>query len=179
MRKIAASLAFALFATASFAQTPMPAEKLLESAKVVAASSNKNVMVVFHASWCGWCKKFEAFINEPKFKPLFLNSYEIVRLDILENPDKKNLENEGGEDIFNNLGGKGGGIPFFAVMSPKGKVLVTSNREDKTKKKGVNIGHPAAPEEIAHFMDVLRKTSKMSEKERAEIETWLKAQKLG
>ena len=178
MRKLALSLlALASLTIASASDTPPSANDLITAARASGAVQHKNVMIIFHASWCGWCHKFEKFMNLPQFKPLFEKNYEIVRLDTMENEDKKNLENEGSDKVMASFGGTGQGIPFFAVTSPKGKVLFTSMRPDPKKKEGVNIGHPAAPEEVAYFVTVLQKTSKMSPTEIATIEAWLKAQK--
>lgn len=180
-----AALAFAVSAFAQQppvppappAQAPAPARQLIADAQKAAAKDGRKVMVIFHASWCGWCHKFEGFMDQPQFKPLFAKSYAIVRLDVLENDDKKNLENPGGMDVMNELGGANQGIPYFAVLDGKGKAIVNSKRPSDRVKGGENIGHPAAPEEIAHFMSVLKTTSKMNADELAKIEAWLKNQK--
>ncbi len=62
-----------------------------------------------------------------------------------------------------------GGIPWIAFLDAKGKVLADSDGPSG------NIGYPAAPSEIAYFMDMLRKTSKtISPKELLTIEETLK-----
>ena len=68
-------------------------------------------------------------------------------------------------------------VPAFVVLDGKGKAIVNSKRPSDRVKGGENIGHPAAPEEIAHFMSVLKTTSKMNADELAKIEAWLKNQK--
>jgi thioredoxin-related protein len=80
---------------------PESAAKILDDAYKIAGKEKKNVMIVFHASWCGWCKKFEASINDPSCKDFFEKHFVIKYLDILERGDKKSLENPGAEDIFN------------------------------------------------------------------------------
>ena len=46
-----------------------------------------------------------------------------------------------------------GGIPWMAILDGDGKTLVTSDGP-----KG-NIGYPAQPEEIDHFVEMLVKTA--------------------
>jgi thioredoxin-related protein len=177
MKKSLLVAMLALVSVVALAQTPRPVSDMMMDAQKTAKAQGKSVMVVFHASWCGWCKKFEAFMAMPEFKPLFDKSFVIVRVDVLESPDKKNLENPGGDEILKALGGDNQGIPYFAVVDANGKALVDSRRIDPKTKEGHNIGHPAAPEEVEHFMNMLKKTTKLSATELGSIETFLKKQK--
>jgi thiol-disulfide isomerase/thioredoxin len=148
--------------------TPEPASQILDKAYKQAAAEKKNVLVVFHASWCGWCKKFEASINDPSCKAYFEKSYVICYLTILESRDKKDLENPGAIDIFDQNGGKGGGIPYFLIYDKKGKLLADSKMKtagSDPNEKPANIGCPATEEEVAAFVEILRKTSKINDKE--------------
>jgi thioredoxin-related protein len=148
------------------AQTiPEPADKVLSDACKQAAAEKKNVMIIFHASWCGWCKKLEASINDPACKEYFDKNFVIRYLTVLEAKDKKNLENPGANDLFEQNGGKGGGIPYFLIYDKKGKLLADSKMDVK-KPTGVvrsNMGCPAQDEEIAAFIETLKKTSKINE----------------
>lgn len=176
MRTLLLSLAIAASAL-SFGQAPASSSSLIAESQKIVAKDGRKTMVIFHASWCGWCKRFEAFLDLAEFKTLFAKSYNIVRLDVLESPDKKALENPGSEEVLNSYGGKGSGIPYFAVLDANGKVILNSRRPSDKDKNGENIGHPMAPEEIVHFMNVLKKTSKMTPSELTKVEAWLKAQK--
>ena len=99
---------------------------------------------------------------------------------VLESEDKKATENPGGDQLMADLNGEGQGLPFFAFVDAKGKMVVNSRRPTDTDKVGSNIGHPAKPEEIAWFMEMLKRAApKMTNNERATLEKWLKAQKLG
>lgn len=169
-------LAFAtlLLATAFAHAAPPDASKLLADAKAQAKKERKSVLVVFHASWCGWCKKFEAMLNDPKLQPTFDRNYVIVRLDVLESATKKDEENPGGEATMAVLGGKDAGLPFFAILSPDGSKLGDSLITPGNAK--TNTGHPSAPEEIAHFMALLKSTAKKAnEAQRGKVEAYLKA----
>lgn len=66
--------------------------------------------------------------------------------------------------------GKGGGLPWIAFVDPAGKVVATGDAA-----KG-NIGCPAQPAEIDHFMGMVRKVrNHLSEAEVAALETALRA----
>jgi thiol-disulfide isomerase/thioredoxin len=154
----------------AFSQSqPESAEALLSKAYKQAAKEKKNVFVIFHASWCGWCKKLDASINDPSCSDYFNKSFVFVHLTVLESKDKKNLENPGATEMFiKYCGGKSQGIPFFLIFSKKGTLLADSQIRsvgDGLDKPGQNIGCPAAPEEIAAFIESLKKTSKISESE--------------
>lgn len=151
---------------------PQAAGKVIDDARALAASEGKSVMIVFHASWCGWCKKFEASVNDPSCKDFFNKHFVISYLDILERGDKKNLENPGAEEIFNKYGGNGGGIPFFLIFDGKGTLLADSRV--KTAGAGVdkppqNIGCPATNEEITAFINILEKATRISSKDKTAI----------
>lgn len=153
---------------------PIDAPSAVSAARVQARREGKNVMVVFHASWCGWCKKFDRMLEDENLKPQFEKSYVIVHLDVLESPDKKALENPGGGEMMASLGGKGAGLPFFAIVSPGGKKLGDSLMKPGDVKS--NTGHPSEPPEIAHFMDLLRATAgRMVDTDRSRVEAYLKA----
>jgi hypothetical protein len=67
--------------------------------------------------------------------------------------------------------GASGGIPWFVFLDAKGKALATSDGP------GGNIGYPAMPEEIEHFVGMLRKTArKLGPAQIDEIEAALKAE---
>ena len=102
----------------------------------------------------------------------------MVQLVVKESEKNKHLENAGGTEWLDKLGGKSGGLPFFAFVDAKGELIVNSKRSVDGKSDGANIGHPFAPEEIAWFMKMLGKAApRMMPKETQTIETWLKGQK--
>lgn len=139
------------------------ADVVLNKALTQAKAENKNVLLVFHASWCGWCKLMEKNMELPTTKPLFDKNYVTAYLDVQERGEKKSLENPGGQELMNKYKGETAGLPFWLMLSPKGEVLA-----DSFDTKGENIGSPASPEEVASFLVKLEKTSKLN---KAELQT--------
>jgi thiol-disulfide isomerase/thioredoxin len=153
-------------------EKPENALKIMDDAFNAAAREGKSVMIVFHASWCGWCKKFEASVNDPSCKDFFDKHFVIRYLDIMEKGDKINTENTGAIDIFNKNGGQGGGIPFFLIYD-KNKSLIADSKikaaNDPAGKPGQNIGCPASEQEIAAFIQILEKAAKITDPEKTAI----------
>jgi len=149
------------------AGTPPPAETILDSALKNASSSGRNVFLIFHATWCSWCKRLDAALSNPEVKKVFDDSYIVTHLDVLERGDKKQtMENPGGEDLMKSLGGEKSGLPFYVILDGTGKKLIDS---DIMPGKG-NIGFPGSPEEIAAFEQVLKQTApRMTGEQRAEV----------
>jgi len=141
------------------------ADKILEKAFAQAKKEKKNVFVMSHASWCKWCKKMENNMEDPSVKPFFDKSYVTTFLVVQESKDKKNLENPGAEDILKKYKADNSGIPFWQIYDANGKLLA-----DSFNAKGENLGCPATVEEVAEFTDKLKKSSKLSEKDRKKIE---------
>lgn len=153
------------------AETPST-DRILADASKKAKASGKNVLVIFHASWCGWCHRFDAFLAD-KTGQKVAKGLEIVHITVLESkPEKKPDENPGGLEFMEKLGGKDAGLPFMAIVNPAGKMLINSS---KSKTKMDNIGYPGSTEEIAHFIKMLEVGApKIETSDRTEIEKWLK-----
>lgn len=165
MRKILfIKLLIIMFASSVSAQQPETATVLLNNAYKQAKKENKHVFVMFHASWCGWCKKMEAYMESPALKPLFDKNYIFVPLTVNESPKNKQLENPGAIDILKKYKAEKTGIPFFLIFDANGKLI-----EDAFDANGQNIGCPSTKEEVAEFTTMLRNTSKLTNKELAMI----------
>src|SRR5580658_7368582 len=59
------------------ASSPKPAMELVGAAKAVSAKERKATLVMFHASWCSWCKRLDAVMSRPEFKKMFEANYSI------------------------------------------------------------------------------------------------------
>jgi thioredoxin-related protein len=150
-----------------------PADDILNSAFETAMHEDKNVFVMFTASWCGWCKKMDASMTDESTRAFFNDNYVTVHLVIKEAKDKKHLENPGAEALFNENGGAGGGIPYWLIYDPEGELLADSRtlpEKDILKGEGSNIGCPAMDREISAFLYKLSKTSDLNDAELKIIE---------
>ncbi len=135
---------------------PDSAENILNNSLKQAKESNKSVMVIFHASWCKWCRHLNDALNSPELKDIINDHFVIAYIDVLEEKDKKEeLENPDGDKILNNMGGKDAGLPFYVFLNSKGKRIVNSNVMPKNQ----NIGYPSSQAEVRAFTNMLKKGS--------------------
>lgn len=153
-----------LVAAISVANAQENASVLLENASAQAAKENKKVFVMFHASWCKWCKKMDDNMKAEAVRKYFTDSYVIVHIDVKESPKNKDLENPGGEVMLKKYKGEQAGLPFWLILDAKGTVLA-----DSFNAKGDNLGCPGDAQEVAEFTAKLKKTSKLTDKQLAVI----------
>ncbi len=126
------------------------ASDALGGALAKASADDKLVFLHFGSPTCGWCHKLEAFLARADMAPLFGRDFVDLKIDF----DRM----AGADDVLLKYNpGRSGGIPWFAFLDPGGKAIVDSDGP-----KG-NIGYPAMPEEIEHFMGMLRKSGRKIE----------------
>lgn len=167
---ILASLFLFLLSLPAYAagdKAPAPAKTILDGALKEAGASNRNVFLIFHATWCSWCKRLDAAMAHPEAREAIEKNYVVVHVDVLERGEKEQtVENPGGEELMKTLGGEKSGLPFYAVLDRSGKKLADSN----VMPGNANIGYPAQPEEVAAFESILKKTAPgMTAEQRAAV----------
>ena len=169
MRAITPVLAvFAVITSLASAETPT-ADQVLAPAKTKAAAEHKAIYVHFGASWCGWCRRLDAFLDRPDIKPVFDKYFIPVKLLVQENDKNKALENPGADALLKQLGGPSG-LPYSAFLDAKGVLIINS------KRNGENIGYPGEPAEIDWFIVMMKKAApNMAKDDLKTIETALRS----
>jgi len=145
---------------------PAAANDVVKDACREAAASHKKVLILFHASWCHWCRKLDTLLSSPDCKDLFGQSYAIRHLTVMESQDKKNLENPGAQELYLKYAGSvNQGIPFFLIMNDDGTVVADSRIKPEGAAPGStgdNMGYPSSKNEVEYFMRVLHETTPLS-----------------
>ena len=181
MKSLSLILSFLFFINIVNAQQPIEsADKILAAAYKQAAKEHKNVIIMFHASWCGWCHRMDASINDETCKKLFSDNYVIVHLTVEESDKNKQLENPGADLIKAKYHAEKAGLPFWLIMDSKGKLLADSYIRAAAvslEQPGDNIGCPAEESEVAIFTQLLKKTSSLNDEQLAIIATRFKKNK--
>ena len=127
---------------------PLDAQKSFERALAKAASEDKRLFLSFGAPWCGWCHRLSDFLARQDIAKLVSRDFVLLKIDV-----ERMINAEYVQKRFLPAS-QGGGLPWMVVVDSKGTAMVTSFGS-----RG-NVGFPVEPFEIAHFVDMLKKTAK-------------------
>ena len=90
MKSLLSFLFVLLINTSGIAQeAPASADAILQQAYQQATKESKKVFIIFHASWCGWCRKMDAALNDKDLKDFFGAHYVIKHITVLESDTKR------------------------------------------------------------------------------------------
>jgi thiol-disulfide isomerase/thioredoxin len=156
---------------------PPSAEQVVRRAQVRAAKEGKNVLLVFHASWCPWCRRLDVLLNDSRFKEPFAKSYVVGKITVRERSELRSMENTGWASLMRRLrGAVEQDVPYLVVLSPQGEKLGDSYRPPHGKIPG-NAGFPRKDEEIDAFVGLVRRTGRaFSADERVALRDWFRQQ---
>ena len=122
---------------------PKDARRVLDEVLARASSDDKRVFLTFGAPWCGWCHRLHDWMAQPAVAAILDRDFVIAQVDI----DRMT----GGKDLQKRYQpASSAGIPWFAILDAQGKPLASSEGP------GGNIGYPAAPQEINHFLAMVK-----------------------
>src|SRR6187397_3200276 len=157
-----------LFTTVSslFAQkVPLSSEEIMKEAFASAKKQNKKVLVMFHASWCGWCHKMDTSLNDASVKKFFDDNFVIRHLVVFESKGKENLENPGALEMLTKFEAQDQGIPFWLIFDKDENFLADSRMKAIINgvEKLQNTGCPASKEEVDYFIEVLKRTTELND----------------
>ncbi len=149
---------------------PPAAKTLIDQAVNTARAEKKGVLVHWGASWCGWCKRFDAMLRSEQVGKIFADHYVVVALTTQERGDNSILNNPGSDSVIQALQLQGG-LPVYAFLDGEGKKVASSC---VLPPNNGNLGHPATPEEILAFGELLKTSApRMSEEDRKKITDYL------
>jgi len=132
-----------------------PAKALVAAAVDRARAEGKAVLIEFGASWCVWCRSFDAFVHAPETRAIVAANYVVVNLTVQERDDKKALENPGGDELMADWGGAKSGLPFYVFLNGAGRKVADSN----AMPNGTNVGFPGNANELQVFMRLIDTTA--------------------
>ena len=141
------------------------ATQVLNRASQSAALEDKKVLLMFHASWCVWCRRMDSSLNDVACKKFFDDNFVVAHITVKESKGKENLENAGGSEMMEKYNGKDMGLPYWVILDKDATLLFDS----KIKIPGGNgktietvIGCPATATEVDRFIAILKKTSSLT-----------------
>ena len=152
---------------------PLSADEIMQEAVQQATKENKNIFIIFHASWCGWCHKMDSSMNDVSCRKSFDDNYVIRHLVVQESRDKKNLENPGADEFLTKHNGDNQGIPFWLIFDKNGILIADSQIRPAgagLETRGANLGCPASEQEVAQFLGILKKTAHLRKSQVKAIE---------
>lgn len=137
----------------SFSQQGRPANELFEEAIAKAKKENKNVFVIFTATWCSPCKYLKRGIKDVYNVQFFDKNYVLLELYSSTLDRKKGLVNEGAKNLLATYKGDTTAIPYWLIVNPYKKKLYGE------------LGFSENTPDLKRFINVIKKTSRLNQSE--------------
>lgn len=156
---------FLLAGNVTAQQKPLSADSVMKKAYVRATAENKKVLLMFHASWCVWCRRMDSSLADAAVKKLIDRYFIIEHLTVLESKGKEHLENPGAQALMDKFEGKDQGLPYWVILDKDGQLIADSQirtEQPDGNFKGSNVGCPASQPEVDFFIALLKKTTTLT-----------------
>lgn len=148
---LGALLAAGLTPAQAFAVGSKAAEAVAQAA-ASAEASGKRLLLVFHASWCGYCLLMDRMLEDPTCAAIIDKFFVVYHLRALEaKAEMKAQQLEGADELYAGLTPKSTGLPYTAVLDGKAQRVT-----DSIMRNGDNFGFPVDAVELDNFQDMLR-----------------------
>ncbi len=149
---------------------------LLKEAEATASRQQKNVLLIFSASWCAPCHMLQSFLADPTVQPIFDRHF--VKLIIIhgEHPgDNRHQDTPGSGQLLDSLHNTDTSVPLTVILSSTGKLIIDSVRPVYGRRDiRANIGYPGSSTSIDWFLEMLRRGApSLTANESETIRTWL------
>jgi thiol-disulfide isomerase/thioredoxin len=138
------------------------AQQMLDEALAKAQAEDKRVFFILSASWCGPCRMLARFLAPHKSE--LEKHFVFVKLDVSRDEHAGELRERFKESAS-------GGVPWYCILNAEdAKVLCTSNVPEANPSSGnSNMGFPTLPNEVEHFVGMLKSTApRLTEEKLAE-----------
>jgi thiol-disulfide isomerase/thioredoxin len=153
------------------------ADSRLKAAEATAHIQQKNVLLLFGASWCSSCHRLQSFLADPVIAPIFDRYF--VKLVVIhgEHPsDTRHQDTPGAEQLLDSLHDTNTTLPLMVVLSSNGKIIVDSVRPNYGPRNVyANIGYPEGRYSVEWFFEMLRRGApSLTSTETETIGNWLR-----
>ncbi|MGE4036883.1 MAG: thioredoxin family protein [Hyphomonadaceae bacterium] len=132
------------------------AESVLAREAAAAAAEDKNLLVVFFASWCVWCRPMDALFDDANTGPIMARHFRILHLRVGERDRTLRAQQLSGvEAAFLRLTRpeRDAGLPYLAILGGgDGRTISTT----RSLVSGENIGFPSTTADLDWFESMMR-----------------------
>ncbi len=111
-------------------------------------------------------------MNDISCKDLFDNNFVTCHVTVDETKEMMHLETPGAKKLQKKYNGEEAGLPFWVILDKDGQLLADSKIRPEgaaLSVEGDNAGCPSGKTELAYFVRVLKKTSRLTDAELAII----------
>jgi hypothetical protein len=142
----ASALTVATAAQAHAQATPEGAEAAVAEASAGATASNRRLLLIFHASWCVYCRLFDMMLADKDAGPVIDRHFAVLHLRAQERkPEMQAQQLAGADDVYHRYAKEGAGLPYMVVLGDGAKKVADSMIG------GDNFGFPVEPRELDAF----------------------------